>query len=148
MSRVWIKATNENMGLIGPGSWIDTTWTIRYDGTISIISKYIGKGEFNFGYKIIGSENRLSPSKMDELKQSINSISEWIKDVDFNSGIFFGVCDGATWSLKVYDKTSGRILFNYDSIYTYGVPVLNKFEDLLESFQNDFSESMSDKITD
>lgn len=142
MSRIWIEATSVSMELKGSGSWADTTWTIRHDGTIIILTRYFLKRNFLHGFKITGFQDELTESEMNKLKKSISDVIDWVEKTDFDSEKFWYADDGAALKIKVYDQTNGKKLLDFYSDSLYESPQLGHFEKLLEKFDNGLSENL------
>ena len=90
MSRIILRATEENRGMKGPGDWKASEWVVRNDRTFSLKASYI-PADNPVPDKII--HGILSPSDYDSLVQFINSV--WSSEET-------DAYDGTAWEFRSY----------------------------------------------
>ena len=119
MSRIILKATETNWGLIGPGSWDTSVWEVRNDMTFSLKTIFRSGDE---PMPVMTIQGTLLPDDYEDIVQLINS--PWGEEsVD--------ACDGTAWEFKAYGL-SGELIKHRPSGYIYGIEPYESMAAILE----------------
>ena len=107
---VFLKATNWNWGLIGPGDWEETKWLIYSDGTYEVAASYV------LDNNIHKTKGRLAPDQFVTLQMILSE--DW-----FDPGIDSEACDGEAWQFKLLYPSGRTKKSSGKPRYIYGQPI-------------------------
>lgn len=119
------NAKNMNWGQICrmEGNWLSTEYKVYSDGSIWSRADFCCDNPDSFWGKLSQPvEEQMDPERFRELKQILNREFEQAKTTD--------ACDGDGWEMISYEKDGSE--WHKISGYIYGVPVLERIEQLLK----------------
>lgn len=119
MSRVILKAAEHNWGLMGPGDWETSVWTIRNDRTFAAKASF-RSDDGQIPDKTV--QGNLELSDYDNIVELINTV--WSEEITH-------ACDGTAWEFKVYGS-KGALEKHRPLGYIYGIEPFESIVDILK----------------
>ena len=113
---IFLKAEHHSWDLRTRYDWSSNEFELSYDGNLHIVVKY---------YDIVVD----SVVKMQE--DNLSEIMELIPSKPIDEKVV--ACDGSAWEFTVFDDT-GKIRFQRELGYIYGIEDLEKIAGILESY--------------
>ena len=118
-----LEATEHNWGLMGPGSWNHTNWTIQSDGEYSASMHYNStEGDWDSNPTVIHESGKMPQADFEHLVS--------VAKQKWHVGIESYGCDGSSWEMRMHSP-SGKVLKRWKEGYIFGQPVMEEIAKVL-----------------
>lgn len=123
---VILKVKHCNFGLMGPGSWSHTDYTLYSDGNLESLVTY----QSSTGYGKEGTKKSFTYNvSSDDINEILNSLEESKAYRDI-----VRACDGSAYEFTLYEDN--KEIYKRDLGYIYGIEPLEKIADIINKYES------------